>query len=312
MNRFFYVGLLVLSCMVCSCSPKAANSDDLETPASLALKTVDDLYTFLTYRERRVPLISAHRGGPEPGYPENAIETFQHSIKQQPLIIECDIALTKDSALVMMHDDQLDRTTSGKGLLKHYTLAELKQLMLKDNDGKQTAYRIPTLDEVLKWGKDKVIFTLDVKRGVPMEKVVEAVKRNDAAAYVIMITYNATQALEVHQLAPDLMISASIQKWDDFLRLNDYGIPDNRLVAFVGVSEPKPLLYKQLHEHGIMCILGTMGNLDNRAKAKGDKLYYQLIERGADILSTDRHREAGVQLMRYTKDHQCYSPYLIP
>ena len=43
--------------------------------------------------------MSAHRGGPYPGYPENAIETFEYIASQIPTVIECDIAMTKDSVL---------------------------------------------------------------------------------------------------------------------------------------------------------------------------------------------------------------------
>ncbi|QNL51493.1 glycerophosphodiester phosphodiesterase family protein [Olivibacter sp. SDN3] len=307
MKNIFYLNIYVYL-LIGACSFSTANSDRYNTSWQIKLKSTDDLYRFLTYHEQRVPLVSAHRGGPEPGYPENAIETFERSASKQPLIIECDIALSKDSVLVMMHDDKLDRTTTGEGFVHDYTLNELKQLHLKDNEGKETTFSIPTLDEVLNWGRGKVIFTLDVKRSVPLALVVDAVKRNKASAYSVIITYNATQASEVYQIAPDLMISASIKKIDDLIRLDDYGIPDNRLLAFVGVSEPDTLLYKQLHEHGIMCIIGTMGNLDNRAKQRGDDLYYKLITRGADIISTDRHHEAGVQLARYRKDHQLTLP----
>lgn len=307
MKNVFYLNIYILL-LIGACSFSAADSSHYNAPSQLRLKSTEDLYRFLTYHERRIPLVSAHRGGPEPGYPENAIETFERSASKQPLIIECDIALSKDSVLVMMHDDRINRTTTGEGFVHEYTLSELKQFYLKDNEGKETAFKIPTLDEVLKWGKGRVIFTLDVKRDVPLAMVVDAVKRNDALAYSVIITYNATQASQVYQIAPDLMISASIKKIDDLIRLDDYGIPDNRLLAFVGVSEPDTLLYKQLHEHGIMCIVGTMGNLDNRAKQKGDDLYYQLIARGADIISTDRHHEAGVQLARYRKDHQLALP----
>ncbi|MFT3824746.1 MAG: glycerophosphodiester phosphodiesterase family protein [Chitinophagaceae bacterium] len=276
----------------------------------LQFKTTEELRSFLSYSEKRIPLISAHRGGPEKGYPENAVETFQHSIGFQPLVIECDIALSKDSALVMMHDDRLDRTTTGTGAIQDYTLAELKKLQLKDNDGNLTDFRIPTLDEVLQWGKGKVIFTLDVKRGVPFEKVIAAVRRNKAESCSVIITYNANQAAEVHKLADDLMISASIRGKEDLERLNSYGVPDNRLIAFVGITEPDPSVYQLLHEHKIQCILGTMGNLDKQAIARGDKVYYDFVSRGADVLSSDRPKEAGQALKQYISDNKLSSPHI--
>jgi glycerophosphoryl diester phosphodiesterase len=278
---------------------------------ALKFKTVEELQKFMQWSPSRYPLISCHRGGPVPGFPENAIETFANSVKLHPTIIECDAALTKDSALVMMHDDRLERTSNGTGPIGEKSLAELKELRLKDNDSTLTAFHIPTLDEVLKWGKDKVIFTLDVKRGVPYQKMVEAVRRNKAEAYSIMITYNAGQAAEVHRLAPDLMISASIRSVADLERLNQMGIPNNRIVAFVGTSAPEKTVYDYLHSKGIWCILGTMGNLDKSAKAKGDGLYTELIENGADILSSDRSIESATELLKYSKEKGLNTKHLV-
>lgn len=277
---------------------------------NIELKTLDNLYQFLTHTDNRVPLISAHRGGAESGYPENAIETFEKSAKRQPLIIECDVALTKDSVLVLMHDDKLDRTSNGKGYVRDYTFKELQDFRLKDIDGELTSYRIPSLEKALEWGAGKVIYTLDIKRNVPYELVIDLVRKKKAAAYTVLITYSATQAAKVHELAPELMISASIAKPEDLIRLNDYGVPDNRLVAFVGTSEAQPETYQFLHEHGILCIVGTMGNLDDQAKARGDVLYFDMIDRGADILSTGRPVEAGIQLQKYRNDYRLSSDFI--
>src|SRR5690606_41563064 len=109
---------------------------------------------------------------------------------------------------------------------------------------------------------------------------------------------SAAQAAVVHNLAPDLMISASIKSTEDLLRLNDRDVPDTRLVAFVGTSEVDRQVTDLLHQHGILCILGTIGNLDRRAKQNGDQVYADYIENGADILSTDRPLQAAKALDR--------------
>ncbi len=246
-----------------------------------------------------------------PGFPENAIETFANSTKYHPTVIECDASLTRDSALVMMHDDKLERTSNGIGPVINKGLAELQQLQLKDNDGKLTPYHIPTLDAVLQWGRDKVLFTLDVKRNVPYKMMVDAVRRNHAEAYSIMITYNADQAAEVHRLAPDLMISASVRSIADLDRLNQAGVPDNRIVAFVGTSAPDKAVYDYLHSKGIWCILGTMGNLDNSAKANGENFYTDLINNGADILSSDRSIECGNETLKYALENKLQTRHLM-
>lgn len=266
----------------------------------ISFKTAKEFQDFLNRKTSSYPLLSAHRGGPMPGFPENAIETFENATTYQPVIIEFDVALSKDSALVIMHDDKLDRTTTGAGLISSYTYNELQKLTLKDDDGKVTSFKIPTLEEVLRWGKDKVLFTIDIKRGVPYEKIIAAVRKTKSETNAIIITYNANQAAKVHRLAPDLMISATVKSAEDLERLNQMGVPNDKIVAFVGVSAPSKSLYQYLNSKGISTILGTMGNLDRSAKANLNKnIYSDLIADGADVLSTDEVSLAGEQLNLY-------------
>src|SRR5690606_22351166 len=96
--------------------------------------------------------------------------------------------------LVVMHDETLDRTTTGKGRVNRHTLAALRELRLLDVTGTATNYRIPTLEEALQWGIGKVIFTLDVKRNVPYQLVVDAIRKTKAEAYTIIITYSADRS----------------------------------------------------------------------------------------------------------------------
>lgn len=305
---------LLLLCLLffCSCFSNNSTSTALfgNGQTTFNFSGIEDLYRFLTYSELRVPLVSAHRGGPDVNYPENALETFQRIASKMPAIIECDIALTQDSALVLMHDETLDRTTTGKGRVNRHTLAELKELRLVDVTGTATIYRIPTLEETLQWGVGKVIFTLDVKRNVPYQLVVDAIRKTKAEAYTIIITYSADQAAVVHNLAPELMISASIKHVEDLIRLNDRDIPDTRLVAFVGTSQADRELTDLLHQHGILCILGTMGNLDRQAQQNGEHVYAEYIENGADILSTDRPLQVAKILDYYIRQRGLSSRFI--
>ncbi|MFC4212566.1 glycerophosphodiester phosphodiesterase family protein [Pedobacter lithocola] len=272
----------------------------------------EELYQFLKWSpENRFPLISAHRGGPMPGFPENCIETFDNATTYNPMVIEFDIAYSKDSVLVIMHDDKLDRTTTGTGAIGNYTYEELKAFNLKDNDGKETNFKIPTLDSVLSWSKGKVLLTIDLKKGVSYAKVIEKVKQYKVESNSIIITYSANQAKEVHRLAPDLMISASVQKKAELKRLNSLGIPNNRIVAFVGVSAPEKDFYEYLHNKGITTILGTMGNIDNSSIANPAKnVYYHLVNNGADILSSDNIGQAAEQLDKFRYNKKISSAYI--
>jgi glycerophosphoryl diester phosphodiesterase len=278
--------ILGLSFGLLTCSPKTATN-----------RSTGKATDFFSYQPNRLPLISVHRGGGDlTGYPENCIESFAYVAKQvgtpmHPVIIECDIDLTKDSLMVMMHDATLDRTTTGTGKLIDKTYAELAPYRLEDNKGNVTVYKIPTLEEVLRWGKNRATFTLDVKRNVSFTKVVDMVRKTGAGAYVAIITYNAKDAALVHQLDPKLMISVTIRNQAEYDRLHELGVPDNRMVAFVGVTEPPKELYQFLHQKGIACILCTQGNLDKQAAAKGDQVYGKFVENGTDIMSTDRPLE---------------------
>ena len=278
---------LALTLLFTTCSPKT-------TPMQGRLEA--ERFRYLAGQR---PLISVHRGGGDlTGYPENCLESFAYVARQigrpdAPAVIECDIDLTKDSVLVMMHDATLDRTTTGTGRLIDHTNAEVQQVKLEDNFGNPTAFRVPTLNQILAWGRTHVLFTLDVKRNVTFASVINQVRKTKTENNVAIITYTAKDAVLVNKLAPDLMISVTIRNQAEYDQLHDLGIPDNRMVAFVGVTTPAPELYTFLHQKGIATILGTLGNLDKQAATKGDKLYNEWTAAGADMLSTDRPLEVS-------------------
>ncbi|MCG8323198.1 MAG: glycerophosphodiester phosphodiesterase family protein [Cytophagales bacterium] len=240
------------------------------------------------------PMISAHRGGPYPGFPENCIETFDNTLSYTKALIEFDVNTTKDGHLVLMHDDKVDRTTNGTGYVDGMTLAEIKNLRLKDNEGKITDFNVPTLAEVLQWAKEKgALVSVDVKRGVDFEKVIRLIEQTGAESHVSIIVYTVENAVKVHRLNPSLMISITIRNKDEFERVKKAGIPGKNVIAFTGIRLLARDHYKMLHDQGIFCILGTFGNLDRRAVIRGDHLYRDLIDKGVDIIATDRPKEAA-------------------
>ncbi len=64
------------------------------------------------------------------------------------------------------------------------------------------------------------------------------------------------------------------------------------MLAFTGTRLSDASLFKRLHDNNIVCMLGTLGNLDKSAEAKGDELYREWKEIGVDIMATDRPFEA--------------------
>lgn len=275
------LGFILLIVGVVSCKISQTNKIYTTVPGSI--------FDFFKYENSKKTMVSVHRGGGElKGLPENCLESFDYISKKMPCLIECDIEMTKDSVMVLMHDKSLDRTSTGSGFVISNSFETVRELKLKDNFGNLTEYNIPTLENTLKWGKNKVIFTLDVKKTTPFKKVVEMVDKLDAENYALIITYNANEAIEVYKLNPNLLISVSIMQVSDYERLREAGIPDKNMVAFIGTREPKTELIDFLHKKDIMCILGVLGNLDKKAAARGDEYYKIFINQGVDILATDR------------------------
>ncbi len=140
------------------------------------------------------------------GYPENCIESFEKTLTMMPSFFEIDPRLTRDSVIVLMHDATIDRTTNGTGRVADYTLAELQQFRLKDRDGNLTEFRIPTLEEAIRWSQGKTILNLDIK-GCPLEFMSQFINRL-APANVMYTVRNARQARLLLDRDPDAMFSA--------------------------------------------------------------------------------------------------------
>ncbi|MFK4998879.1 glycerophosphodiester phosphodiesterase family protein [Bacillus sp. N9] len=69
----------------------------------------------------------AHRGSSAYA-PENTMSAFRLGVEHGVDFIECDVHLSKDGKLIIIHDEKVDRTTDGFGYVKDFTLEELKQL----------------------------------------------------------------------------------------------------------------------------------------------------------------------------------------
>ena len=129
-------------------------------------------------------LVVAHRGNWSIA-PENSLAAIDSAIQMKVDIVEIDIRKTKDGQLVLMHDNTVDRTTNGTGKVADKTLAEIKQLRLKDKDGRLTGYTVPTLEEALLVAKGRIMVNLD-KAYTIFDDVYAILKKTDTTDLVIM------------------------------------------------------------------------------------------------------------------------------
>jgi glycerophosphoryl diester phosphodiesterase len=104
------------------------------------------------------PLVVGHRGASGHA-PENTLVAFERALGDGADALECDIHLTQDGRLAVIHDGMLDRTTNGHGLVAGFTLATLKTL---DAGGGE---RIPALEEVLELAKGRARVIVEIKSG---------------------------------------------------------------------------------------------------------------------------------------------------
>lgn len=108
---------------------------------------------------RAAPLVMAHRGQ-RATVPEQTLEAYRAAIELGCEAIECDVQLTRDGRLVMLHDLTVDRTTDGHGLLADLTWDDVRRLDAGAWFGPEHAgARVPLLDEAL---------DLAISAGIPL------------------------------------------------------------------------------------------------------------------------------------------------
>ncbi|MEE2849198.1 MAG: glycerophosphodiester phosphodiesterase family protein [Pseudomonadota bacterium] len=239
--------------------------------------------------------ISAHRAVSALDQPENSIAAIEATGRAIPnAILELDAVLTKDRQLVLMHDDTMDRTTTGRGRVADLTLAQVKQARLKASDGALTRAAPPTLGEALDAaGRVGSIASIDLKPAdgettVDLARaVIDQVRQSRAGNRVILITYNDADARAVAAMAPEMMISAGLSGMEDLSGLNPA-----QILAWTGTREERPALWRALREAGVEVQFGTLGaegvRRDDRYAADGDVSEYRdLVRQGVTVIATD-------------------------
>jgi glycerophosphoryl diester phosphodiesterase len=152
-------------------------------------------------------VIVAHRGMAA-GHPENTVAAFRQSVSLGFPVIEVDLRATADGHIVIMHDDTVDRTTSGTGEVGRMTLAQVRSL----DAGRHAApgfagERVPTYPEALEALRGSgATLVLDIKEGgTPgIERVVRVTGQHQGAAGVIVAARSIADLRDFKRLSPGL------------------------------------------------------------------------------------------------------------
>lgn len=106
-------------------------------------------------------VVVAHRGDWR-NYPENSLPAIESVIRMGVDVVELDVKMTKDSVLVLCHDQTIDRTTTGSGNIRDYTYEELLAFDLKRGHGIAIpGMKMPTLRQALEVCKDRIVVNVD-------------------------------------------------------------------------------------------------------------------------------------------------------
>lgn len=281
------------------------------------LETPQQIQKLFHYSSDRIPFASSHRGGPAKGYPENCIATFANTLRHTWSIMEIDPHYTRDSAIILMHDPTLDRTSTGHGKISDHTLAELELLNLKDEKGDLTKWKIPTLDETLEWAKGKTVLILDQK-DLSASTRTKKIMQHHAEANAMVMAYTFADAKKCYQLDNNIMMEVFIPNRKSADEFDATGVPWSHIVAFVGHSEPKDTsIFQFIHKKGALCIIGSSRTIDEQyttdkiSKLQLIKGYRQIIHSGADIIEADLGMVAGNTLEQLKPAHSSRQKYFV-
>lgn len=269
-----------------------------QTSSVLPIKTVQDLHAFFNWSNQKKTIVSGHRGGMVPGFPENSLATFENTLIHTPAFFEIDPRLTKDSVIVLMHDATLDRTTTGTGKLSDHTWDELKKLYLKDAEGHVTQHRIPTLSEAIEWARGKTVLNLD-RKDVPWAMTAALIRQHQADAFVMLTIHTPEQAQYYHQDNNGLMFSVFIKSKQELDTYEKAGVPAANMIAYIGptVKPENQVLYQLLNARGVMCMISAASSYDKLPNPKERAAAYRMIvQDGASILESDRPIEVAEAL----------------
>ena len=191
-----------------------------------------------------VTQVWAHRGASDHA-PENTLPAIEFAVEQGADGIEFDVQLSKDGAVVLMHDETLERTTDGNGRVVDRTLAELKRLDARNGMNQLAPTTIPTLDEVLTvLAPERVRINIELKNDVEPypgleDQVLAAVDRHKVGNRVVISSFSENSLRRLHALNPAIELATlytrpQLRPWREALAIGARAIHPPTACVFGG------------------------------------------------------------------------------
>lgn len=165
-----------------------------------------ELFTISNHR----PLIFGHRGAPREA-PENTLPAFRRALELGADGIELDVQLSADNQLVVFHDEELSRTSNGRGFVRKFRASELSELDAGQHYSPEfIGTRIATLNEVFENFSARTFINVEIKPFVPIRQTahltIETIRHHKMEQQVIISSFNPQVLRQVRRIAPELYI----------------------------------------------------------------------------------------------------------
>lgn len=230
--------------------------------------------------------IVVHRGANALA-PENTWPSAEAALQYGAKWIEVDVRKSKDGVLFNLHDETLDRTTNGKGLLSEMLAKDVRKLDAGSWYGPQFAgLHVPTIAEMLDSLKGKAYVFFDVKRGTPIPALVKLVREKGFADKSFFWFGDEAMLHEFMVLAPEMKIKVNASDINRLIYWQRICKP-----AFVEIAPEKITdeFRNYCHQHGIQVMAACQ---------EDDTSQFQLvIDKKADLVNLDRP-EAFLPLLK--------------
>ncbi|MCA9953538.1 MAG: hypothetical protein KC434_02385 [Anaerolineales bacterium] len=158
------------------------------------------------------PLLVGHRGAMDVA-PENTMPAFEAGLAGGADLLELDVQLTADEQVILFHDTDLQYKTGIRGQIGNFTADYLRILDVGSYfDSQFAGLKMPLLDEVLAWAKDRVALMIELKHGPIFEPrldqhVVRLIEQHGMEDQVVLISFDQFALRRVKQMNPNLTVS---------------------------------------------------------------------------------------------------------
>jgi glycerophosphoryl diester phosphodiesterase len=244
--------------------------------------------------------VIAHQGG-DGVWPGNTLYAFEKAVEIGADVLEMDAHITKDGHIVLMHDETVDDTTDGTGLIEEMTLEELKQLDAaydwSNDDGQTFPYRgqgiqVPALDELFqRFPQMRYVIEIKLTKNPIDQPLCDLIRQYDMQDKVLIASFHDAVHANFRTTCPEVATSASRGEVTKFVILGKIFLSGLVAPGYQSIQPPYdpeesyniPIMtrrfIREAHAKNIRVEPWTVNDPD---------LMRQYIEWGVDGIITDR------------------------